>query len=53
MSRKTLEMEHLSPIRGSVWGIWRDSCCIEGYDRHVMEGSGNEALLLQRNPRYL
>jgi hypothetical protein len=51
MSRKTLEMEHLSPIRGSVWGTWWDNSYTEGYDRHVMEGSRNEALLLQGNPR--
>jgi len=46
MSRKALEMEHLSPIRGSVWETWRDSSYTEGYDKHVMEGSGNKALLL-------
>jgi hypothetical protein len=53
MSRKALGMEHLSPFRGSVRGTWRDSSYTEGYDRHVMEGSGNGALLLYGNPRYI
>jgi len=46
MSRKALGMEHLSPFRCSLRGTWRDSSYTEGYDRHVMEGSGNGALLL-------
>jgi len=46
MSRKTLEMKHLSPFGDSVRGTWRDSSYTEGYNRHVMEGSENGALLL-------
>jgi hypothetical protein len=43
MPRKALEMEH--PFKGSVRGTWRDGSYTAGYDRHVMEGSGKEALL--------
>jgi hypothetical protein len=40
MSRKTLEMEHLSPYSGSVTGTWRMGYCTEDSERHVFEGSG-------------
>jgi hypothetical protein len=46
MSKKALEMEHLSPFRGSVRGTWREGSYTEGSERHVMEGSGNGAFLL-------
>ena len=44
VSRKALEMEHLSLYRGFVRGTCRESSYTEDYERHVMEGSGNRAL---------
>jgi len=46
MPKKGLEMEHLSPLRGSVRGTWAEGSYTEGSKRHVMEGSGNGAFLL-------
>jgi hypothetical protein len=46
MSRKALEMEHLSPYSGSVRGSWRNGSGVDGPDRHILEGSGKGALLL-------
>jgi hypothetical protein len=51
MSKKALEMEHLSPLRGSVSGTWRERSYTEGSERHVMEGSGRGAFLLQGSIR--
>jgi len=46
MSWKALEMEHLSPYRGSMRETWRESFYTEDSERHVMEGSGNGTFLL-------
>jgi len=46
MSRKALEMEHLSLYRGAVRGTWRESSYTEDSDRQVMEGSGNRTFVL-------
>ena len=35
MSRKALEMEHLSPYSGSVRGSWRNGSGVDGPDRHT------------------
>jgi hypothetical protein len=46
MSRKVLEMEHLSPYSGSVIESWTEDSCTEDPERHVMEGSGKGEFLL-------
>jgi hypothetical protein len=46
MSRKALEMEHLSLYRGAVRGTWRESSCTENSLRQVMEGSRNKSVCL-------
>jgi len=46
MSRKALEMEHLSLYTGSVRETWMESSYTEDSERHVMEGSGNGTFLL-------
>jgi hypothetical protein len=51
MSRKALEMEHLSPYTGSVWGTWREGSYTEGSERHVMESSENGAFNIQDSKR--
>jgi hypothetical protein len=51
MSRKVLEMEHLSSYSGSVKGTWREGSFTEDSERHVLEGSGKGALLLQGSVR--
>jgi hypothetical protein len=45
MSRKALEMEHLSLYTGYVRENRRDSSYTEDSVRHVMEGSGNKHFL--------
>jgi hypothetical protein len=46
MSRKAFEMEHLSLSHiGSVRGTWREGSYTEDSERHVIEGSGNAAIL--------
>jgi len=42
----SLEVERLSPYRSSIRGTWREGSYAEDSWRHVMEGSGNTALLL-------
>jgi hypothetical protein len=42
ISRRAVEMEHLSPNRGFVRGAWRDGSYAKDFERHVMEGSGHE-----------
>jgi hypothetical protein len=37
MSRKALEMEHLSLYGGSVRGTWREGSCTEDSERHVWD----------------
>jgi hypothetical protein len=51
MSRKALEMEHLSPYRGSVRGTWREGSGTEDSERHELEGSGKGAFLLHGSAR--
>ena len=46
MSRKALEVEHLSFYRDSVNGTWREGAYTEDSERHVIEGSVNGAFLL-------
>jgi hypothetical protein len=46
MSRKILEMEHLSLFRGSVISTWREGFYTENPERYVVEGSGTGAFLL-------
>ena len=43
MSRKAVEMEHLSPYRGFVRGIYREGSYTDDSDRQVTEDSGNGA----------
>jgi hypothetical protein len=50
MSMKALEIEHLSLYRGFVKGTWREGFYTEDSERHVIEGSGNGALLFIRVP---
>jgi hypothetical protein len=45
MSRKDLEMEHLSLYRDSMRGTWREGAYIQDSERHVIEGSGSGAFL--------
>jgi len=40
MSRKALEMEHLSPGRGFVRRAWREGSYTWDSERHVMECCG-------------
>jgi hypothetical protein len=42
MSRKALEMEHLSRYTGYMRETRRDGSYTEDTERHVMEGSGNK-----------
>jgi hypothetical protein len=51
MSRKPLEMRHLSPYTSSVRGMCREGSYSGESERHVMEGSGNTAFLLQGSIR--
>ena len=44
-------MGHPSLYRGSVRGGWRKGSYSEDSERHVMEGSGNGAILLQNSIR--
>jgi hypothetical protein len=46
MSRKALEMEHLSPYEGPVRGTWREGSYTEDSKRPVIEGPGNGAFNL-------
>jgi len=46
MSMKVLEMEHHSPYTGYVRGTWREGSYTKDSERHLMEGTGNEAFLL-------
>jgi hypothetical protein len=46
MSRKALEMQHLSLYKGPVRGTWRDGSYTEGSERQVIEGSGIGTCLL-------
>jgi hypothetical protein len=46
MSRKALEMEHLSVYTRFVRGIWRKGSNNVDSERHVMEGSGKREFLL-------
>jgi len=41
MSRKALEMEHLSLYIGFARKTWREGSYTEDSERHVMEGFGN------------
>jgi hypothetical protein len=45
ISRQALEMESLSPYRGSVRGTWREGSYTEESTRHLIEGSVNGAFL--------
>jgi hypothetical protein len=45
MSRKALEMEHLSPYSGSVRETWREGSCTEDSERHILEVSGKGEFL--------
>jgi hypothetical protein len=51
MSRKALEMEHISLYRGCVRRTWREGSYTEACKRHVMEGSGQGAFVLQGSIR--
>jgi hypothetical protein len=44
-------MEHLSIYRGCVRGTWREGSYTEDAKRHIMEGSGEGAFLLQGSIR--
>jgi len=46
MSKNALEMEYLSPFRGSVRGTWIEYSYTEGTEGYVMEDSGNGTFLL-------
>jgi len=46
MLRKALEMQHLTPYRGSERGTCRKDSYAEESEKNVMEGSGNGAFLL-------
>jgi len=45
MSRKALEMEHLSRYTGYMKETQRDGSYTEDSERHEMEGSGNKHFL--------
>jgi hypothetical protein len=45
-SRKALEMEHISPYKGSVRWTWREVSYTEDSKRPVIEGTGNGAFHL-------
>jgi hypothetical protein len=49
MLGKALEREHLSFYRGSMKGTWREGSYIEDSERHISEGSGNEAFSFYRS----
>jgi hypothetical protein len=51
MSRKTLEMKHLSIYTSSVRGTCREGFYSGDFERHVMESSGNTAFLLLGSKR--
>jgi hypothetical protein len=50
MSGKALEQKHLSLYRGSMRGTWREDSNTEDSKRHVIEGSGKEAVLFTGAP---
>jgi len=45
ISRKALEMKHLSPSRGSMRGTWREGSYTEDSEKKVAEGFRNRAFL--------
>jgi len=47
----SLKMQHLSLYEGSVKGMWREGPYNEDSERHIIEGSGNGALLLLESVR--
>jgi len=47
----SLEMQHFSLYEGSVKGLWREGPYTEDSERHIIEGSGSGAFLLQESVR--